>query len=105
MIIFLEAVKEKVLDEQLEELVKGIYGMGEYCLVEELSSYHIEWVSMATDQRKVLVEKVMCINIKDFERTPYDNNTTSLPISLKEGALISFPQLSTFEGLLRVPNF
>ena len=44
--------------------------MGEYCLVEELSSYQVDpvrWVSMTTDQRKVLVEKVMRINIKDFE--------------------------------------
>ena len=52
--------------------------MGEYRLVEELSSYQVDpvrWVSMTTDQRKALVEKVMCINIKDFERTPYDNNT------------------------------
>ena len=78
MVTFLEAVKEKVFDQQLEELVKGIYGMGEYHLVEELSSYqvdHVRWVSMTTDQVKALVEKVMCINIKDFERTPYDNNT------------------------------
>ena len=41
--------------------------MGEYRLVEELSSYQVHpvrWISMTT--------KVMCINIKDFERTPYD---------------------------------
>ena len=81
MVTFLEAVKEKVFDQQLEELVKGIYGMGEYRLVEELSSYQVDpvrWVSMTTDQRKALVEKVICINIKDFERTPYDNNTLNL---------------------------
>ena len=49
MVNFLEAVKEKVFDQQLEELVKGIYGMGEYRLVEELSSYQVDpvrWVSM-----------------------------------------------------------
>ena len=34
MVTFLEAVKEKVFDQQLEELVKGIYGIGEYRLVE-----------------------------------------------------------------------
>ena len=87
MVTFLEAVKEKIFDQQLEELVKGIYGMGEYHLVEELSSYQVDpvrWVSMTTDQRKALVEKVMCINIKDFERTPYDNNTLNLSISLEE---------------------
>ena len=86
MVTFLEAVKEKVFDQQLEELVKGIYGIGEYRLVEELSSYQVDsvrWVSMTTDQRKALVEKVMCINIKDFERTPYDNNV--LPLSALEG--------------------
>ena len=86
MVTFLEAVKEKVFDQQLEELVKRIYGMGEYRLVEELSSYQVDpvrWVSMTTDQRKALVEKVMCINIKDFERTPYDNNV--LPLSALEG--------------------
>ena len=42
MVTFLEAVKEKVFDQQLEELVKGIYGMGEYCLVEEFSSYQVD---------------------------------------------------------------
>ena len=87
MVTFLEVVKEKVFDQQLEELAKGIYGMGEYCLVEELSSYQVDpvrWVSMTTDQRKALVEKVICINIKDFDRAPYDNNTLNLSISLKE---------------------
>ena len=61
--------------------------MGEYRLVEKLSSYQVNpvrWVSMTTDQRKALVEKVMCINIKDFERTPYDNNNLNLSISLGE---------------------
>ena len=36
MVTLLEAVKEKVFDQQLKELVKGIYGIGEYRLVEEL---------------------------------------------------------------------
>ena len=36
MVTFLEAVKQKILDQQLEELFKGIYGIEEYCLVEEL---------------------------------------------------------------------
>ena len=52
MVTFLEAVNEKVFDQQLEELVKVIYGMGEYRLVEELSSYQVDpviWVSMTTD--------------------------------------------------------
>ena len=97
MVTFLEAVKEKVFDQQLEELVKGIYGIGEYRLVEELSSYQVDpvrWVSMTTDQRKALVEKVMCINI-----TPYDNNTLNLSISLKECALINVLPLRALEGL------
>ena len=90
MVTFLEAVKEKVFYQRLEKLVKGIYGVGEYRLVEELSSYQadiVRWVSITTDQRKVLVKKVMCINIKDFERSPYD--ITTLSISLKEFALIN----------------
>ena len=89
---FLEAVKEKVFDQQLEELVKGIYGIGEYLLDEELSSYQVDpvrWVSMTANQRKALVEKVMCINIKDFKQTLYDNNTLNLSISLKKCALIN----------------
>ena len=108
MVTFLEAVKEKVFDQQLEELVKGIYGMGGYRLVEELSSYQVDpvrWVSMTTDQRKALVEKVMCINIKDFERTPYDNNTLNLSVSLKEYALINVLPLSTLEGLWERTKF
>ena len=102
MVTFSEAVKEKVFDRQPEELVKGIYGMREYRLLEELPSYQVDpvrWVSMTTDQRKALVEKVMCINIKDFERTPYDNNTLNLSVSLKEYALINVLPLSTLEGL------
>ena len=99
---FLEAAKEKVFDKQLEGLVRGIYGMGEYRLVEELSSYQVDpvsWVSMTTDHRKGLVEKVMSINIKDFERTPYDHNTLNLSISLKECSLINVLPLGTLEGL------
>ena len=93
MVTFLDAVKEKVFDQQLEELVKGIYGMGEYCLVGELSSYQVDlvrWVSMTKDQRKALVKKVMCINIKDFERTPYD---------IKQCAFINVLALGTLEGI------
>ena len=108
MVTFLEAVKEKVTDQQLEELVKGIYGMGEYRLVEVLSSYQVDpvrWISMTTDQRKSLVEKVMCINFKDFERTPYDSNTLNLSISLKEYVLINVLPLSTLEGLWERTKF
>ena len=108
MVTFLEAVKEKVFDQQLEELVKGIYGIGEYRLVEELSSYQVDpvrWVSMTTDQRKALVEKVMCINIKDFERTPYDNTTLNLSISLKECVVINVLPLGTLEGLWERTKF
>ena len=60
---------------------------------------------MTTDQRKALVEKVMCINIKDFERTPYDNNTLNLSISLKEYVLINVLPLSTLEGLWERTKF
>ena len=86
MVTFLEVVKEKVFDQQVEELVIGIYGMGEYRLVEELSSYQVDpvrCVLMTTDQTKTLVEKVMWINVKDFERRPYENNTLNLSISLR----------------------
>ena len=72
--------------------------MGEYRLVEDLSSYQdhaLRWVLMTTDQRKALVEKVICINIKDFKRTPYDNNTLNLSISLKECVLINVLSLET----------
>ena len=82
--------------------------MGEYRLVEELSSYQIDpvrWVSMTTDQRKAVVEKVMCINIKDFERTPYDNTTLNLSISLKECAAINVLPLGTLEGLWERTKF
>ena len=108
MVTFLEAVIEKVFAQQLEELVKGIYVIGEYGLVEELSSYQIDpvrWVSMTKDQRKALVQKVMCINIKDFERTPYGNNTLHLSISLKERALINVLPLSTLEELWERTKF
>ena len=76
--------------------------MGEYRLVEELSSYQVDlvsWVSMTTDHRKGLVEKVMSINIKDLEQTPYDHNTLILSISLKECALINVLPLGTLEEL------
>ena len=43
---FLEAAKEKVFDKQLEGLVRGIYGMEEYRLVEELSSYQVDPVQL-----------------------------------------------------------
>ena len=82
--------------------------MGEYHLVEELTSYQVDpvrWVLMTTDQRKALVEKVMCINIKDFERTPYDNITLSLSISQRECALIHFLPLGTLEGPSERINF
>ena len=36
--IYNNAAKEKVFGQQLEEVVKGIYRMGKYYLVEELAS-------------------------------------------------------------------
>ena len=48
---------------------------------------------------------VHCINIKDFERTPYDNNTLNLSISLKECALINVLPLGTLEGLWETTKF
>ena len=108
MVTFLEAEKEKVFDQQLEQLVKEIYGMGEYHLVKELSSYQVDpvrRVSMTTDQRKALDEKVMLINTKDFERTPYDNNILNLPISMKEWALKMFFHLVLLKDSGRRPNF
>ena len=108
MVTFLEAVKEKLFDQELEELVKGIYEMGEYHSFEELSNYYVDSVrrvSMTTDQRKALNEKVMCINIKDFERMPYGNNTLNLSISLKECPLINVLPLSTLEGLWERTKF
>ena len=33
-VTILETVKEKVFDQQLEELIKGIYGMGEYYVID-----------------------------------------------------------------------
>ena len=43
---FLEAAKEKVFDKQLKGLVRGIYWMEEYRLVEELSSYQVDPVQL-----------------------------------------------------------
>ena len=60
---------------------------------------------MTTDHRKGLVETVMSINIKDFERTPYDNNTLNLSISLKECAFINVLPLGTLEGLWERTKF
>ena len=67
MVTFLEVVKEKVFDQQLEELVKRIYGMGEYRLVEELSSYQVDpvrWVSMTEIRGKHLLRKLCAIILK-----------------------------------------
>ena len=60
---------------------------------------------MTKDQRKALIEKVMCINIKNFERTPYGNNALNLSISLKERALINVLPLSTLEELWERTKF
>ena len=76
--------------------------MGEYRSVVELSSYQVDrvrWVLMTTNHRKEFVEKMMCIHIKDFKRTPYDNSTLNLSISLKESALINVLSLGTLEEL------
>ena len=99
MVIFLEAVKVKVFDQQLEELVKGIYGMSEYLLVDELSRYQVDpfrWISVKTDQRKALLEKVICINNKDFKGKPNDNNIFNLSILLKECAFKNVHSFGTF---------
>ena len=38
----LEIIKEKVFEQQKDELVCGIHGMGEYRLVPELSKYSVD---------------------------------------------------------------
>ena len=47
----------------------------------------------------------MCINIKDFEQTSYDNNTSNLSISLKECTLINVLPFGTLEGLWERTKF
>ena len=76
--------------------------------MEWLLSYQVDcvrWVSMTSDQKKVLVEKVMLINIKYFERTPHDNNALNLSISLKECALINVLPLGSLQRLWERTKF
>ena len=76
---FLEAVKQKAFDQQLNSQSKESVEWENIAWRISLDQVDpVRWVSMTTDQRKVLAEKVMCINIKDFERTPYDKRLFQL---------------------------
>ena len=62
LVHFLEKIKNKLFDQQMEELIRGIHGMGEYRLVESVSKYAISpvtWTAMTPDQRKSHVVKVL----------------------------------------------
>ena len=62
IVSFLEIIKEKVFQQQKNELFRGVHGMKEYRLVPELSKYLVDplkWSSMTPDQRKFHAIKIL----------------------------------------------
>ena len=64
---FLERVKATVFQQQMDELIRGIYGMGEYRLVDSkanLAVTPITWSEMTPEQRKRLTRKVFNVALR-----------------------------------------
>ena len=58
---FLQRVKDRVFDEQVEEMIAAIYGMGEYRLFKDyqhLAVTPMQWSEMSAIQRKALTKTV-----------------------------------------------
>ena len=58
---FLQRVKDRVFDEQVEEMIAAIYGMGEYRLSKDyqhLAVTPMQWSEMSAIQRKALTKTV-----------------------------------------------
>ena len=88
VVAFLEKVKERVFDQQLTELIRGIQGMGEYRLAPTMQSYAVtptQWTEMTTEQRKAHVKKVLSLASDDFQEPLQDLiNTCKLSVQLAE---------------------
>ena len=79
VVYFLEKIQSNVFDQQVEELIRGIHGMGEYRLVESMSQYAVDpvrWTAMTPDQRRAHVNKVF-----QFKRTV--DHLNSVPTGYK----------------------
>ena len=69
LVFFLERMKNKIFNQQIEEIIRGIHGMGEYRLIDSMSKYAvnpIQWTSMTHDQREAHVARVLKVKHKDL---------------------------------------
>ena len=82
---FLETIKEKVFQQQKDELIREIHGMEEYRLVPELSKYSIgplKCSSMTLDQRKFHDIKVLKMGHNDVRGNKNTLPCLSVPLEI-----------------------
>ena len=87
IVSFLEVIKENVFQQQKDELIRGIHGMGEYRLVPELSKYSVDplkWSSMTPDQRKYHASRVLKITNNDVMGNKKAAPSTCLSVPLED---------------------
>ena len=89
---FLERVKERVFDQQLQEMIRGIHGLGEYRL-DDRHKHHsvspIQWGEMSPEQRKALTEKVL--HGKISTSTDCVESTYNLSVALCDAPNMKLP--------------
>ena len=79
---FLENIKEKVFDQQHNEMVKAVYKTGEFRLSDEVRHLSVDagkWQDMNVDQRKALLKKIFSVEMKQVNR---DNFASGRPLSV-----------------------
>ena len=80
---FLEKVKECVFDQQRDEYIRGIHGLGEYRLIDQkkhLQVSPVQWSEMTETQRKALAAKVLHSDV-EVEKSKLGSQDLSVSFS------------------------
>ena len=108
LITFLEKIKERVFGQQLEELIRGIHGMGEYRLIDSMAQYSVtpvQWTSMSPDQRRAHVCNIFSekdIDCSDALSLP---STYAFSVPLEQSSLQKYLPLSSIKELWATAEF
>ena len=80
---FIHNVKEKVFDQQLSELTKAIYRMGEYRLAPEFQHHSVDplqWGQMSVEQKAVIVKKVFSTEVPTDQDVSFGSTDLSVDL-------------------------
>ena len=108
LVSFLEKMKTKLFDQQMEELIRGIHGMGEYRLIDSMARHAVnpvQWTAMTADQRKSHVTKVLGLKNDHLQHSSGSMTRSTLSIPVNQTRLVNKLPLGTLKELWGTAEF